>query len=142
MLPLFILGLFVPVPILGLLVTLPIHFLRSRGHTFLYVTGKRLIIVELLDGPLGRSQAVLNFGLETIAGFEVLAQHGLHKFLQMVTVKEKRTFYISIKTRTFATFALGSENAMNSEFDPGQDAVALCSELDSLVLSIKSSDTP
>lgn len=124
-----------------LLVTVPFvilyYVLRSRGHTFLYLTTQRLVIVELSQGTFGREQTVLNYSLASVSGFNLFAQRGIKRFLDFIKYKEKRTFYISIITNTQAGFALGSENTMNSLYDPGTDAVTLCSELDSLVLAIK-----
>jgi len=115
------------------------HFLgRRRGHTFLYLTTKRVIIVELSEASFGRDQTVLNYNIEHVSGFTLFAQRGIRKFLAFITLREKRTFFISIVTRSVASFALGARSTRGSEFEPGRDAVALCSELDGTLLAIRS----
>ena len=114
---------------------------RRRGHTYLYLTNRRLVVLELDKGVFGRSQTVLNYGVESISGFTLIAQHGIKKFLGLFTTREKKTFYIKVTTNTFDSFELGSSGVVNSLFSPGRDAVNLCSELDSLLLAVKSGDT-
>ena len=109
----------------------------KRGHTFLYITDRRIVIVELEQGFTGRGQTVLNYNNEDVAGFQVYTQHGVSRLLNMIKLKETRTFYISLLTGSSATFTLGALSARRSAYDPGPDAVALCAELDSTLLAIK-----
>lgn len=113
-------------------------FLRPRrGHTYLYLTDRRIVIVELEEGVTGRSQTVLNYNIKDIAGFQVYAQRGIWRLLNLVKIREKRTFYIGLLTGSRASFALGAITSQNSQYDPGRDAVTLCAELDSTLLAIK-----
>lgn len=124
-------------PVIPTLIVLGLHFVKRRGHTFLYLTTRRLIIVELEESAFGRSQTIMNYSISVISGFNLFTQRGVKMLLNLILLKEKRTFYISITTRTATAFVLGSENSMNSDYDPGQDAVSVCAELDALVLAIK-----
>jgi hypothetical protein len=121
-----------------ILLATAIHLGRKRGHTYLYLTNHRAIVLEVSRGLLGRDQTVLNYSLRNVAGFTMHAQRGLKKFLNLILLREKRTFYLSIITRTSDSFHIGAVNARRSQFDPGPDAVSLCSELDSHVLALKS----
>lgn len=109
----------------------------KRGHTFLYITDRRIVIVELEQGFTGRGQTVLNYNNEDVAGFQVYTQHGVWRLLDMIKLRERRTFYISLLTGSSAVFTLGALNARRSNYDPGPDAVTLCAELDSTLLAIK-----
>ena len=120
-----------------LLVVLGFFLFRKRGHTFLYVTTQRVVVVELTQGLFGKGQTVLSYTIDNIAGFTLHAQRGLKKFLSLILLKEKRTFYISIINKSWATFQTGAINTRGSMFDPGQDAVTLCAELDATVLALK-----
>ena len=114
------------------------HYFRPRGHTLLYVTNRRVIVVELLEGTRDVSQAVLSFKLSNISGFTLfLAQHGLKKLLSLILLSENElsTFIV---TKNFARFRLAALSSRRSLFQPGTDAVSLCTELDSLVLAIQS----
>jgi hypothetical protein len=110
---------------------------RKRGHTFLYLTNRRLIVLELAQSLVTREQVVLNFNLQDISGFQLLAQRGLRKLLGILLLREKRTFYLSIATRTSCTVELGAVSTRGSAFEPGCDAVALCGELDAQVLALR-----
>jgi hypothetical protein len=55
----------------------------------------------------------------------------------LILLKEKRTFYLCIVTRTTDSLRLGAVTSRGSRFDPGRDAVSLCGELDSQVLALK-----
>lgn len=112
--------------------------LRKRGHTFLYVTNRRLIVLELSQGLLARDQAILNFNIRDISGFQLLAQRGLRKLLGLLLLREKRTFYLSIATRTSCNVAIGAVSTRGSRFEPGIDSVALCGALDAQVLALRS----
>jgi len=117
-------------------------FIRPRrGHTYLFLTDRRVVIVELEEGFSGRSQTVLNYNIKDIAGFQVFAQRGIRRLLNIVKIREKRTFYIALITGSRASFALGALASRNSEYDPGRDAVTLCAELDSTLLAIKAGMT-
>ena len=61
---------------------------------------------------------------------------GLKKLFGLLLLKEKRTFYLGITTRTCMNVQIGAVNVRRSEFDPGRDAVALCGELDAKVLAL------
>jgi hypothetical protein len=108
-----------------------------RGHTFLYLTNQRLVVLELEQGVFGRRQAVCSFSVGDVAGFQLMAQRGLSKFLGLLTLSEKRTFYLSITTKTSNSFAIGAVTTRRSNYSPGRDAVALCGELDAQVLALK-----
>jgi hypothetical protein len=118
-------------------VTAGFLILRKRGHTFLYLTNRRLIVLELTQSLVGKEQVVLNFNLHDISGFQLLAQRGLRKLLGILLLREKRTFYLSIATRTSCTVELGAVSTRGSAFEPGCDAVALCGELDAQVLALR-----
>ncbi|HEV3415721.1 MAG TPA: hypothetical protein VG056_02875, partial [Pirellulales bacterium] len=109
---------------------------RLRGHTFLYLTNQRVIVLELTEGIFAREQAVCHFSLDDICGFQLYAQRGLKKLFGLLLLKEKRTFYLGITTRTCHNVEIGAVNIRRSEFDPGRDAVALCGELDAKVLAL------
>jgi hypothetical protein len=109
---------------------------RMRGHTFLYLTNRRVIVLELSEGVFAREQSVCHFSLEDICGFQLFAQRGLKKLFGLLLLKEKRTFYLGITTRTCCNVQIGAVNIRKSEFDPGRDAVALCGELDAKVLAL------
>lgn len=112
--------------------------MRVRGHTFLYLTNQRVTILELEEGLFRKHQAVCNFSLDDISGFQLLAQRGLLKLLGLLLLKEKRTFYLAITTRTCANVEVGAVRwRRGGKYDPGRDAVALCSELDSKVLALR-----
>jgi hypothetical protein len=96
-----------------------------RGHTFLYLTNQRVIVLELSQGTFAREQSVCHFSLEDICGFQLLAQRGLKKLFGLLLLKEMRTFYLGITTRTCMNVQIGAVNVRRSEFDPGRDAVAL-----------------
>jgi len=111
---------------------------RLRGHTFLYLTNQRVTLLELEEGLFRKHQAVCNFRLEDISGFQLLAQRGLKKLLGLLLLKEKRTFYLAITTRTCANVEIGAVRwRAGGKYDPGRDAVTLCSELDSKVLALR-----
>ena len=114
---------------------------RRRGHTYLYLTDRRIVIVELEEGFSGRNQTVLNYNIKDIAGFQVYTQRGIWRLLNLLKLREKRTFYIGLLTGSRASFALGAINSQNSQYDPGRDAVTLCAELDSTLLAIKAGMT-
>jgi hypothetical protein len=119
------------------LVSIGAFFLfRLRGHTFLYLTNQRVIVLELSQGTFAREQSVCHFSLEDICGFQLLAQRGLKKLFGLLLLKEMRTFYLGITTRTCMNVQIGAVNVRRSEFDPGRDAVALCGELDAKVLAL------
>jgi hypothetical protein len=109
---------------------------RLRGHTFLYLTNQRIIVLELSQGTFAREQFVCHFSLDDICGFQLLAQRGLKKLFGLLLLKEKRTFYLGITTRTCMNVQIGAVNVRRSAFDPGRDAVALCGELDAKVLAL------
>ena len=54
----------------------------------------------------------------------------------LLLLKELRTFYLGITTRTCMNVQIGAVTVRRSEFDPGRDAVALCGELDAKVLAL------
>ena len=112
-------------------------FFRQRGHTFLYLTNRRLIVLELSEGLWAKEQTVLNFNIRDISGFQLLAQRGLRKLLGVLLLRDKRTFYLSIATRTSCNVEIGAMSARRSRFEPGGDAVALCGELDAQVLALR-----
>ena len=106
---------------------------RQRGHTFLYLTNRRLVVLELSEGIWNRSQTILNFNMRDICGFQLLAQRGLRKLLGILLLHEKRTFYLSIAMRTNCNVSIGAVSTRRSRFEPGGDAVTLCGELDAQV---------
>lgn len=109
----------------------------KRGHTFLYLTDRRIVIVELEQSIAGRHQTILNYNNDDVAGFQVFTQSGVWRLLDMIKLKEKRTFYISLLTGSAAGFTLGALNTRRSSYEPGRDAVSLCAELDGALLAIK-----
>ncbi len=111
--------------------------LRRRGHTFLYLTNRRLIVLELSQSLLTKEQTLLNFNIGDISGFQLLAQRGLRKLLGILLLREKRAFYLSIATRTSCNVEIGAMSSRGSKFQPGGDAVALCGELDAQVLALR-----
>ena len=113
------------------------HFGRERGHTILYLTNQRVVVLELTRGFLRKRQTVLNYSLGNVSGFTLYAQRGLKWFLNFILLKEKRAFYLCIVTRTTDSLRLGAVTSRGSRFDPGRDAVSLCGELDSQVLALK-----
>lgn len=110
---------------------------RRRGHTFLYLTNQRVIVLELEESLFRRDQSVCHFSIDDICGFQLHAQRGLKKLFGLILLKEKRTFYLAIVTRTCSSVEIGAVNSMRSEYDPGRDAVALCGELDAKVLALQ-----
>jgi hypothetical protein len=121
--------------VIGLIVVAFFLF-RLRGHTFLYLTNQRVIVLELSEGIFSREQSVCHFSLDDICGFQLYAQRGLKKLFGLLLLKEKRTFYLGITTRTCCNVQIGAVNIRRSEFEPGRDAVALCGELDAKVLAM------
>jgi hypothetical protein len=109
---------------------------RVRGHTFLYLTNQRLIVLGLSEGTFTREQSVCHFTLSDICGFQVYAQRGLKKLFGLLLLREKRTFYLGIATRSCMNVEIGAVNFRRSEYEPGRDAVALCGELDAKVLAL------
>jgi hypothetical protein len=137
--PILVGAVWLAVPVLGVIL---FHLGRSRGHTFLYLTSQRVIVLEVSRSLVKRSQTVLNYSLSNVAGFTLHAQRGLKKLLNLILLKEKRAFYLSIITRTSDTLQIGAVNTRGGRFDPGRDAVTLCGELDSMVLAIKAGKIP
>jgi hypothetical protein len=123
--------------IVAILSTAAFFVFRQRGHTFLYVTNRRLIVLELNQGLLKREQAVLNFNIRDISGFQLLAQRGLRKLFGVLLLREKRTFYLSIATRSSCQVQIGAVSTQGSRFEPGIDSVALCGQLDAQVLALR-----
>jgi hypothetical protein len=113
------------------------HLSRPRGHTFLYVTTRRVVVVEVLSGPFHKRQAVISFALEDISGFVLHTQHGIRRLFGILKLEEKHTMYLEIVTRTHANFRLGAIRSRMSRFAPGLDATAMCAELDRHVLATK-----
>jgi hypothetical protein len=116
--------------------------LRLRGHTLLYLTSQRVIVVDLGRNLFRRYQSVMSYELESVAGFTLHAQRGLKKLLHLILLKEKRTFYLKFVTPHYTSYEVGAINTRHSEFDPGMDAVALVAELDALVLNLKKGKLP
>jgi hypothetical protein len=115
---------------------------RQRGHSLLYLTNQRVMVVDLGQGLLRRYQSVMSYDLRHVAGFTLHAQRGLKKLLYLILLKEKRTFYLRFITPHHTFYEIGAVNTWRSQFEPGLDAVALCAELDALVLSLKSAMPP
>jgi hypothetical protein len=122
--------------LIGIVIVAGFFLFRLRGHTFLYLTNQRVIVLELTQGTFSREQAVCHFSLDDICGFQLMAQRGLKKLFGLLLLKELRTFYLGITTRTCMNVQIGAVTVRRSEFDPGRDAVALCGELDAKVLAL------
>ncbi len=120
----------------GVAIVAGFFLFRLRGHTFLYLTNQRVIVLELTQGVFSREQAVCHFSLDDICGFQLMAQRGLKKLFGLLLLKELRTFYLGITTRTCMNVQIGAVTVRGSRFDPGRDAVALCGELDAKVLAL------
>ena len=119
-----------------ILLATAIHLERKRPYVFVFdqPSGDRS---RDLPG-LGRDQTVLNYSLRNVAGFTMHAQRGLKKFLNLILMRESPRFISPSSRAPSDSFHIGAVNTRHSQFDPGPDAVSLCSELDSHVLALKS----